>query len=176
MFCSSWGSKGFSRICSDVDVESKQSDGMFDVFCCDGVWGVLWFVLLERSIGSAIGEWGMLIWTLGVCKFLFRLECIICLFISSVFWFWLCWLALLRSCWRGSVFYQMVRIVDCLEMLVELLVLVNRTIVRVFLQMYMDCLEKKCVLMIGDCLFDYLLVLLEVLGMLLVGTGVGVVD
>ena len=60
---------------------------------------------------------------------------------------------------RGCILPN-VRIVVCLEMLVELLVLVNRTIVRVFLQMYMDCLEKKCVLMIGDCLFDFLLVLL----------------
>ena len=63
-----------------------------------------------------------------------------------------------------------------LEVLGELLVLVVRTIVRFFLQMYMDCLEKRCVLMIEGFLFDYLLVLLEVLGMLLVRTGVGVVD
>ena len=35
------GIKGFSRICSDVGVEPKQSDRMFDVFCCDAVWGVL---------------------------------------------------------------------------------------------------------------------------------------
>ena len=61
-------------------------------------------------------------------------------------------------------------------MLGELLVLVVRTIVRVFLQMCMDCLRKRCVLMIGGYLFDYLLVLLEVLGTLLVGTDVGVVD
>ena len=33
-------------------------------------------------------------------------------------------------------------------MLGGLLALVVRTIVRVFLQMYMDCLEKRCVLMI----------------------------
>ena len=38
----------------------------------------------------------------------------------------------------------------------------------------MDCLEKKCALMIG--VFEYLLALLEVLGMLSVGTGAGVVD
>ena len=61
-------------------------------------------------------------------------------------------------------------------MLGELLALVVRTIVRDFLQMCMECLEKRCVLMIGDLLFDYLLVLLEVLGTLLVGTDVGVVD
>ena len=29
------GIKGFSRICSDVGVEPKYSDGMFDVLCCD---------------------------------------------------------------------------------------------------------------------------------------------
>ena len=60
-----------------------------------------------------------------------------------------------------------------LVVLGELLVLVVRTIVRVFLQMYMDCLEKRRVLMIGGCLFDYLLVLMEILGMLVVETGVG---
>ena len=61
-----------------------------------------------------------------------------------------------------------------LEVLDELLVPVVRTIVCVFLQLYMDCLEKRCKLMIVGYLFDYLLVLLEVFGMLLVGTGVGV--
>ena len=49
-------------------------------------------------------------------------------------------------------------------MLGELLVLVVRTIVRVFLQMCMDCLEKRFVLVIGVHLFEYFLVLLEVLG------------
>ena len=44
----------------------------------------------------------------------------------------------------------------CLEGFGELLVLVVRTIVRVFLQIYIGCLEKRCVLMIGDYLFDYL--------------------
>ena len=53
----------------------------------------------------------------------------------------------------------------------ENLVLMVRIILRVFLQKYTDCLEKKCVLMIGD--FEYMLALLEVLGMLSVGTGVG---
>ena len=56
----------------------------------------------------------------------------------------------------------------------ERLVLMVRTVVRDFLQKYMDCLEKKCVLMTGG--FDYLLALMEFLGMLSVGTGVGVVD
>ena len=70
----------------------------------------------------------------------------------------------------------MVRIAVRLAMLGERLVLVVRLVVRVFLQMYMGCLEKRCVLMIGDYLFEYLLVLLEVFGMLSVGTDVGVVD
>ena len=61
-------------------------------------------------------------------------------------------------------------------MLGGLLDLVVLTIVRVFLQMCMDCLEKRCVLMIEGYLFEFLLVLLEVLGTLLVGTDVGVVD
>ena len=62
------------------------------------------------------------------------------------------------------------------ELLGKLLVLEVLTIMCVFLQMYIGCREKKCVLMIRDSLFDFLLGLLEVLGMLLVGTGVGVVD
>ena len=37
---------------------------------------------------------------------------------------------------------------------------------QVSLQMYMDCLEKRCLLMIEALLFEYLLVLLEVLGTL----------
>ena len=49
-------------------------------------------------------------------------------------------------------------------MLGELLVLVVRTIVRVFLQMFMDCFKKRCGLMIGGYLFEYLLVLLDVVG------------
>ena len=40
---------------------------MFDVFCCDGVWGILWIALPEKSIGFVVGERGMLNWTLGVC-------------------------------------------------------------------------------------------------------------
>ena len=61
----------------------------------------------------------------------------------------------------------------CLARLGELLVLVVRTVEHVFLQMHFDCLEKRCVLMIGSYLVDYLLAFLEDLGMLLVGTGVG---
>ena len=75
---------------------------MFDVFRCDGVCGKLWIVLLEKFTGFVVGEWGMLNWTLGFCKFLSRLGWTICRFISSVFWFWRWCLALLRSCWRGG--------------------------------------------------------------------------
>ena len=49
-------------------------------------------------------------------------------------------------------------------MLGDLLALVVRTIVCVFLQMCMDCLEKRCLLMIGGNLFDNFLVLLEFSG------------
>ena len=41
---------------------------------------------------------------------------------------------------------------------------------------FMDCLENRCVLMIEEYLFMYLLVLLNVLGTLLLETDVGVVD
>ena len=77
---------------------------------------------------------------------------------------------------EGVIYYILVRIVVRSAMLAKLLVLVVRTIVRVFLQMYMDCLEKRCVLMIDGYLFECLLVLLEVSGTLLMGTDVRVVD
>ena len=51
------------------------------------------------------GDWGISKWTRGVWKFLFRRGCIICLFISTVFWFWLGFLILLNSC--GSVGYKL---------------------------------------------------------------------
>ena len=70
---------------------------------------------------------------------------------------------------------MLVRFVVRLEVRGERLVLVVQTIVRVFLQKYMDFLEKRCMLMIGGYSFEYLLALLEILGMLLVGTGVEVV-
>ena len=120
---------------------------MFDVFC------------YERFTRFVVVEWGKLNWTLVFCQFQFRLGWIICRFISSVFWFWLWWLALLRSCWRGGIYYRMVRIVLRLKVLDELLILMVRTIVRVFLQMYRGCLKKRCVVMIEDYLFVYLLVL-----------------
>ena len=72
------------------------------------------------------------------------------------------------------IFYILVRIVVRSKMLGEQLVLMVRTIVRVFLQKYMDCLGKKCVWMIED--FGYLQLSLDFLGMLSVGTGVGVID
>ena len=50
---------------------------------------------------------------------------------------------------RGK-YYRLARIMVHLDVLGELLILVVLTIVRVFLQMYMGCLEKKCVLMIED--------------------------
>ena len=64
---------------------------------------------------------------------------------------------------------MLIRIVLRSAMLGELLALVVRTIVRVFLQMCMGCLEKRCVLKIEGYLFEYLLVLLEVLGTLFLG-------
>ena len=77
---------------------------------------------------------------------------------------------------RGGLYYILVCIVVRLKVLGELLVPMVRTIVRVFLQMYRDCFEKRCVLMIEDLMFVFLPVLLEVLGTLLLGTDVGDVD
>ena len=57
-----------------------------------------------------------------------------------------------------GIFYILVRIVVCLKVLGKKLVQVVRTMVRVVLQKYMDCLEKRRVLMIGGYLFDILLV------------------
>ena len=64
-------------------------------------------------------------------------------FFSSVFWFWLWCLALLGACCRGGIYYILVCIVVRLEVLGKLLVLVIPTIVRVFLQMYMDLSWKE---------------------------------
>ena len=55
---------------------------------------------------------------------------------------------------EGCIYYILVRIVVCLAMFGELLALVVQTIGRVFLQMCMDCLEKRCVLMIEGYLFE----------------------
>ena len=46
------GLKGFSRICSDVGVEPKSSDGIFEVLCCEAIGGVSANGLLERSKGT----------------------------------------------------------------------------------------------------------------------------
>ena len=77
---------------------------------------------------------------------------------------------------EGGIYYILARFVVRSVMLGEILALVVRTIVRVFLEMYIDCLEKRCVLMVEGYLFEFLLVLSEVLGRFLVGTDVGVVD
>ena len=68
---------------------------------------------------------------------------------------------------------MLVRIVVRAKVHGEQLFLRVQIIVLAFLQRYMDCLEKKCVLMIGS--FGYMLVLLDFLGSLLWGTGLGVV-
>ena len=144
---------------------------MFEVFCCDAFEGLLWIVLLESSRGLTIGDWGMLNWTMGFWEFLFRLGWILCLIISSVFWFWLGCIALLRPCWRGR--YNLYTGSFCCSL---------RGAWRITCSSGSDnhaCLSSIVYglsWMIGDFLFEYLLLLLEVLGMLLVGTGWGLVD
>ena len=73
---------------------------------------------------------------------------------------------------------MLVRIVVRSKVRGEELVLMVQTVVRVFLQKYMDGLEKKYVLkknkMIGD--FEDLLAFFEVFGTLSAGTGVEVVE
>ena len=61
-------------------------------------------------------------------------------------------------------FCILVRIVFCLGVRGELRVLKVLIIVNVFLQMYMDFLEMKDVLMIGGSLSEQTLVLLEIPG------------
>ena len=71
------------------------------------VLGLLWIALMERSKGFGDGDEGILRWTLGVVRFLFRLGWIICPSIVDVwFWFWLGCLVLLRSrgAWRNIGF------------------------------------------------------------------------
>ena len=144
------------------------------MFCCEAVGGVSGNVLLEMSKRLDVGNWSILNWTLGVLSFLFRLECIICLFISSLFWFWLMCLTLLKSCCRCGIYYVLLRIVVHLKVLGGQLVLMVQVIVRVFLQNYMDFLEKK--MRVDEWGSEYLWVLFDFLGTSLVGTGVGVVD
>ena len=50
---------------------------------------------------------------------------------------------------EGGICYMLVRIVIRSKVRGEQLLLRVQIIVRAFLQRYLDCLEKKCVLMIG---------------------------
>ena len=53
------GLKGFSRICSDVGVEPKKSEGMLEVLCCERSVGVSGNVLLETSEVVGVGDCGI---------------------------------------------------------------------------------------------------------------------
>ena len=53
------GLKGFSRICSDVGVEPKQSKGILEVLCCERSVGVSGNVLLKFSEVIGVGDWGI---------------------------------------------------------------------------------------------------------------------
>ena len=48
--------KGFSLIYSDVGVEPKKSDEIFEVLCCEAIGGVSGSLLLERSKGLDVGD------------------------------------------------------------------------------------------------------------------------
>ena len=48
--------KGFSLFCSDVGVEPKQSDVIFEMLCFESVGDVSGKVLLERSKGLDVGD------------------------------------------------------------------------------------------------------------------------
>ena len=39
-----------------MGVEPKQSDGMFEVLCCEAIGGISGSVLLERSKGFGVGD------------------------------------------------------------------------------------------------------------------------
>ena len=56
-----WGGglKGLSRICSDVGVEPKYSEGIFEVLCRESSVGVSGNVLLEFSGIVGVGDWGI---------------------------------------------------------------------------------------------------------------------
>ena len=54
---------------------------------CERSGGVSGNVLFRFSEVVGVGEWGISKRILGVSKLLFRRGCIICLFISIVFWF-----------------------------------------------------------------------------------------
>ena len=53
------GLKGFSRICSDVGVEPKYSEGILERLCCEMSVGVSGKVLLEISEVVGVGDWGI---------------------------------------------------------------------------------------------------------------------
>ena len=52
----SGGLNGFSLICSDVGVEHKLSDGIFEMLCCAARVGVSGNVLLESSEVVGVGD------------------------------------------------------------------------------------------------------------------------
>ena len=53
------GLKGFSRICSDVGIEPKQSEGILEVLRCERSGGVSGNVLFGFSGVIGVGDWGM---------------------------------------------------------------------------------------------------------------------
>ena len=53
------GLKGFSRICSDVGVEPKQSEGILEVLRCERSGGVSSNVLFGFSEVVGVGDWGI---------------------------------------------------------------------------------------------------------------------
>ena len=68
-----------------------------------GGGGVLWVFIVERARGFGDGNEGIIKRTLGVVRFLFCLEWIICLsFVDVWFWFWLGCLVLLKFRWRDG--------------------------------------------------------------------------
>ena len=53
------GLKGFSRICSDVGVEPKKSEGILEVLRCERSGGVSGNVLLKISEVVGDNDWGI---------------------------------------------------------------------------------------------------------------------
>ena len=50
------GLEGFSRICADVGVDSRYSEGILGVLCCDVSVGVSGIVILEVSEIVGVGD------------------------------------------------------------------------------------------------------------------------
>ena len=100
-----WGIKRFSLIFSKVGVEPNYSDEKIGVFCCELKFtggGAFFSVLPESLRGGDVEDEGMLNWTRGVIKFLFRHVWIICRSIWLFgFRFGLCYLVLFRP--NGNV-------------------------------------------------------------------------